>query len=468
MIFSTIEFFVLLAVILVGLSLLKPEGGKRNLLLLASYVFYGWWDWRFCFLILGSTILDYFVGIRLEKETDERKRKTLLVVSLIANLGMLGIFKYANFFIDSFAPLLQSAGLQTGTLNIILPVGISFFTFQTMSYSIDVYRRQLPATHNFRDFALFVSFFPQLVAGPIVRGSEFLPQLRDKEHPLRWDNLRVGTEIFLRGFIKKVLFADTLAVYVDPIFADPGSYSSLTCWLGVIAYSGQIYYDFSGYSEMAIGVGRMFGFHLPENFRNPYISQNITEFWRRWHMTLSRWLRDYLYIPLGGNRKGEGRTYVNLMLTMLLGGLWHGANWTFVVWGGLHGTALAVHKLSMQFGPGKALGSSLPVKLWNWALTYVFVLVTWVFFRAQDFPTAWTYLGQMWSFTEVGVHWTYVQAMVVIGFGTLFHLWIVVSNEKKIRLDLRSPVAWPLAAAALLLVLFFAPFGSNPFIYFQF
>jgi alginate O-acetyltransferase complex protein AlgI len=336
-----------------------------------------------------------------------------------------------------------------------------------MSYSIDVYRGSLPATRSLRDFALFVSFFPQLVAGPIVRGREFLPQLAEHEHPLRWDNVRRGTEIFLRGFVKKVLFADTLALYVDPVFADPAMFTPAVCWLAVIAYAGQIYYDFSGYSEMAIGVGRMLGFHLPENFRHPYVSLNITEFWRRWHISLSSWLRDYLYIPLGGNRKGRVLTYRNLLLTMLLGGLWHGAAWTFVVWGALHGAGLALHKWSLERRGAHGHGGPVRNAI-SWLGTFVFVLVTWVFFRSPDFATAWTYLGRMAFLETGGASWFHVHAMVALVLGAVGHAVVKARGERDLGLDLRSPWGWLGAAFLVLLVLLYAPLDTNPFIYFQF
>jgi len=302
-----------------------------------------------------------------------------------------------------------------------------------------------------------------------VRGKEFIPQLSEN-HPLRVDNLRRGAEIFLRGFIKKVLFADTLAVYVDPVFADPGLFSSITCWAAVVAYAGQIYYDFSGYSEMAIGVGRMLGFQLPENFRHPYLSLNITEFWRRWHISLSSWLRDYLYIPLGGNRVGRVRTYVNLMLTMLLGGLWHGASWNFVVWGALHGSALAIHKWTLERrGSPAEMKQNTPLRIAvSWLGTFVFALVTWVFFRAQNFDVAWTYLGKMAFIDPGGFSWYYVQGLAAIALGAAGHVWVKLRSERDLVLDLRQPLAWPAAAFLLLLVLLYAPFEANPFIYFQF
>lgn len=465
MIFSSIEFFVFLGLVLVVLALSRGEGARRNVLLVASYVFYGWWDWRFCFLILASTVIDFFAGQRIEGARDGASRKRWLVVSLVANLGVLGFFKYTNFVLDSLRPLF---GEQLPHLEIILPVGISFFTFQTMSYSIDVYRGVLPATRNFRDFALFVSFFPQLVAGPIVRGREFLPQLAFV-HPLQGSNLRLGTEIFLKGFTKKVLFADTLAYFVDPVFADPAAYSSGTAWAAVVCYALQIYYDFSGYSDMAIGVGRMLGFELPVNFRHPYRSLDITEFWRRWHISLSGWLRDYLYIPLGGNRKGPSRTYVNLAITMLLGGLWHGASWNFVVWGGLHGGALAVHRLwtSVRGTERSPVGASFSATV-AWVVTFVFVLVTWVFFRAPDFATAALYLRKMAGIDAAGIDWYYLHAMVVVVLAIGLHVAVVLRDDRDPHLDLRRPISWGVATVLVIVILLYAPFGTSPFIYFQF
>lgn len=461
MIFSSVEFFCFLALVLLLLFAMPGERSRRRTLLGASYLFYGWWDWRFCFLILASTIVDYAVGLGLERREDPRRRRALLVLSLCANLGVLGFFKYMNFFLGSAEALLGGWGVQVPHLDVVLPVGISFYTFQTMSYSIDVYRGKLPATRDFADFALFVAFFPQLVAGPIVRGSDFLPQLATV-HPLRRDNVVDGAGIFLRGFVKKVLFADSFAVFVDPVFADPGHYSPVTCWLAITAYAAQIYYDFSGYSEMAIGVGRMLGFQLPRNFAHPYVSGSITEFWRRWHITLSSWLRDYLYIPLGGNRKGAWKTYRNLALTMLLGGLWHGAAWTFVVWGALHGGALAAHKLWMERG-----GWRLPTPV-GWTLTFVFVLLTWVFFRAPDFSVAWTFLGRMVGVGGPGMAWYHVQSVVLLLIGAATHVAVLLRDERDLVLDLRRPVPAAVAVAILFAVLLYAPFGTNPFIYFQF
>ena len=469
MTFSSSEFLIFLALVLLLTRLLPSENHRRNLLLVASYLFYAWWDWRFTFLMFTTTTIDYVVGLRLERMPDGPQRRAMLVASLIANLGILVCFKYMNFFIGTLEPLLEGAGLHVPHLEIVLPAGISFFTFQSMSYTIDVYRRQLPATHSFRDFVLFVAFFPQLIAGPIVRGSQFLPQLRMHDHRPVWDNLRRGLELFVRGFVKKVLFADSLAMFADPVFTHPAAFAPTSVWLAVIAYAGQIYYDFSGYSDMATGCGRMFGFEFPANFRHPYTSRSITEFWRRWHITLSSWLRDYLYIPLGGNRKGPGRTYANLAITMLLGGLWHGASFTFVVWGAWHGAGLALDKLRADRTTGSARGPASPLEAFaGWCGTFLFVLVGWVFFRAKDFTTAGVVLRKMVFLDATGSHWFQLQATVMIFLGVLLHVAVVLRGDRELLLDFRRSDHWAFAMIALLLVIMFSPFSSNPFIYFQF
>jgi alginate O-acetyltransferase complex protein AlgI len=466
-IFSSAEFFVFLLLLLALLRVSRGENARRNILLVASYFYYSWWDWRFCFLLLLCTFVDYSAGLGIAASRTERGRRNWMLLSVTSNLGWLAYFKYANFFLDNLQPLFRVAGLETPHLNVILPVGISFYTFQSISYVVDVYRGRLAAHRNVRDYMLFVAFFPQLLAGPIVRGIQFLPQMT-AIHPLRGENVRLGVERFLRGFAKKVLFADTLSVFADPVFTHPAAWSTLTCWFGVIAYAGQIYYDFSGYTDMAIGVAKMIGIEYPVNFLHPYRSLDITEFWRRWHITLSTWLRDYLYIPLGGNRHGRGRTYLNLAITMLLGGLWHGASWTFVVWGAMHGAALAFHKWMLERRGAGAPPAGPVAKFASWALTFVFVLVTWVFFRSPTFDVAWTLLGRMFAFDGAGIRWIYVQAAVVMALAVVAHVWSIRNADRSPSLDLRRPIAWPALTAVLLLILLYAPFGTNPFIYFQF
>ena len=481
MIFSSAEFFVFFALLLGTLALTKWEGTRRNLLIAASYLFYAWWDWRACFLLLGVTLVGFRAGLGMAGAAERRARRPWLWLGIATNLGVLTFFKYTGFLLDNLQPLFRIAGLEVPHPEIVLPVGISFFTFQSVSYLADVYRGTLPAHRNLRDYALFVAFFPQLLAGPIVRGGQFLPQL-EREHPLRAGDLRLGAERFLRGLTKKMLFADTLAVWVGPVFAHPAAYSPLTCWLAVLAYAGQVYYDFSGYTDMAIGVARMLGIAYPENFRHPYLSRSVAEFWQRWHITLSTWLRDYLFLPLAyavsrripedrplGVRAETWSYAAAILLTMFLGGLWHGASWTFVVWGALHGLALAVHRLVRAARGRRAQGRyGRAGRLASWGVTFLFLLVTWVIFRAPDFPTAWAMLQRMASLGGGGVRWYYVQGLVALGAGVLLHLWSLRHDDRSPALDLRRPLAWPALATVLLALLLFAPLRTNPFIYLQF
>jgi len=345
MVFNSLPFLVFIGIFFPLYFSLRGRF-RLWLCLIASYIFYAWWDWRFLSLILTSTLIDYLIGLRLNRETDTTKRQWLLRLSMVMNLGFLGFFKYFNFFVESFQDILLSLGLEPDlhTLHIILPVGISFYTFQSMSYTIDVYRKEIPVERDFLRFATFIAFFPQLVAGPIVRAKELLPQFA-ADIKFEWNRFSFGLSQVLWGFFKKVAVADSLAPFVDQCFAAPESFSALHLSLGVFFYAFQIYCDFSGYSDIAIGLARIMGFDFPDNFRTPYFSRNFSEFWTRWHITLSSWLRDYLYIPLGGNRQGTFNTYRNLMLTMLLGGLWHGASWVFVFWGFLHGLYLVGQRL---------------------------------------------------------------------------------------------------------------------------
>ena len=349
MLFNSFVFLIFLGIVIPVFYAIKTKSGRNIFLLLASYFFYGYWDWRFCSLLLISTLIDFYVGGKLYKTENEKKRKKLLLVSMVANLGILGFFKYFNFFAESFATLLKSMGGHPDfvLLNIILPVGISFYTFQTMTYTIDIYRRKLEPTNSLIDFALYVSFFPQLVAGPIERASHLLPQLSKKFGATK-EQFEKGMVLIVMGLFKKVMIGDTAGRVVDRIFGQPDLYHSPELLMALILFAIQIYADFSGYSSIARGTAKLMGIELMKNFEQPYLSANITEFWRRWHISLSSWLKDYLYISLGGNRKGKGRTYINLMITMLFGGLWHGASWNFVIWGGLHGIYLAIHKWMLK------------------------------------------------------------------------------------------------------------------------
>ena len=491
MIFSSIDFLLFLIVVILLLIVAANNYFKKIILILASYFFYGYWDKRFLLLILAATILDFLVGQYLFKIKTVNHRKLLLTLSLSANLGLLGFFKYFNFFIDSANAILGPMGLGVSNLHIILPVGISFYTFQTMSYTIDVYRGKIAPVKSFVDFALFVAFFPQLVAGPIVRAKDFLPQL-DREIRVRGSNLWQGGQIFSMGLIKKLLIADAVAPFVDNVFSRPQVFSSATIWLAVAAYTVQIYGDFSGYSDMAIGCAHLLGFKLPRNFDMPYLSKDITEFWRRWHISLSTWLRDYLYIPLGGSRKGQKRTYLNLIITMLLGGLWHGASWNFILWGSLHGLALAAHKLwrhklvrpdppeeqpafqtrgvYQNFVESMARSTAVLPTFISVSLTLLFVMVGWVLFRVRDGGPILTIYSKMLFWDTPGSTWLHIPSLVAITLVIMGHLIGRWRNETEL-IFFPSPYSFK-GAFVVTLVLFaiymFAPTDVIPFIYFQF
>jgi alginate O-acetyltransferase complex protein AlgI len=395
LVFSSHIFLFYFLFIAIATYYLVPRVLKHLVITLVSYVFYGWWNPWFMLLMLASTVVDYLCGMAISKEgASQAQRKAALWVSVVGNLAVLGFFKYCGFAVGSASAVAESLGLGGFEVpgfvhSIVLPVGISFYTFQSMSYSIDLYRGHARPAPSFIDFACYVSMFPQLVAGPIIRYGSVAEQLRSREHTI--EGFIAGITRFNVGFAKKVLLADPMGMIADACFgAGAGVLSAPMAWLGIAAYAFQIYFDFSGYSDMAIGLGRMFGFRFPENFDSPYKADSITDFWRRWHISLSTFLRDYLYIPLGGNRLGPKRTYVNLMTVMLFGGLWHGAQWTFIVWGAIHGGMLALERL---------LGKDSFYAKWPRALrvaiTFVVVLVTWVFFRAENFNVAWRYLSAM-------------------------------------------------------------------------
>ena len=361
---------------------------QNRFLLVASYFFYGWWDWRFLCLMIGSTVIDYFIAIKISEAEDPRTRKLLLILSLAINFSILGFFKYFNFFAGSVHHALGTVGIEVSLplLKIILPPGISFYTFQEVAYIVDVYSRKLPAARSFVQYALFISLFPHLIAGPIQRPSHLLPQV---QRPREWDSNKVfsGLLLILEGLFRKIVIADNCALIANAAFGGAfGKPSIPVVLLGTYAFAWQIYGDFSGYSDIARGCAQLLGFHFMVNFRQPYLAESIQDFWRRWHISLSTWLRDYLYIPLGGNRKGEVKTYRNLLLTMLLGGLWHGANWTFVVWGGLHGGSLAAER---KLGVDSTAKHSFPGKWIRRIIIFHLVCVSWIFFRAQSLRAAW-------------------------------------------------------------------------------
>ena len=463
MTFNSLQYLAFLPVVVV-LYRLFPRRGRQWLLLVASYVFYGAWDWRFLGLLAVSTITDYTVGRRLAVTEDERSRRLLLMVSLAVNLGILGTFKYYGFFMDGLEDLLGSVGLEPnlGTLELVLPVGISFYTFQTLGYTIDVFRRQVEPCRDPVVFGVYVAYFPQLVAGPIERAERLIPQLERVETELDATRVTSSIALIIGGLTKKVVLADQLAPIVDQAFSGEST-TTVSAVVGAVAFAGQIYGDFSGYTDIARGSSRLLGVELVENFREPYLSLSITDFWRRWHMSLSQWLRDYLYIPLGGNRGSRLATSRNLMITMLLGGLWHGAAWTFVVWGGLHGLYLLVERL---------LG--IDRRRWSWwqrpfALLWTFslVLFAWVFFRSPDMESAWDYLAGLLDWGS----WD-LPAGEWIWFG-LATGGLILHDLIRPRLDRSSVVRRPilfgvLAGAAVVAIVVVSGGTSVPFIYFQF
>lgn len=487
--FNTAAFFIFFAAVLIAYRLLRHREQNR-LLLAASYVFYGWWDWRFCALLASSTVLDWALALAIERARARggaTAATSAVTASVIANLAVLGFFKYFNFFVGSAEHLLQGLGYDgsTWTLRIILPVGISFYTFQSMAYTIDVYRGQIGAEKSLRDFALYVSFFPQLVAGPIERATTLLPQVRRPRVVTRSD-WEEGLLLFGVGLFRKVAIADPAGSIADTFFAAPAGHTSVQLAVGGVLYALQIYNDFAGYSDMARGSARLLGFRLMRNFRHPYFATSFSDFWQRWHISLSSWLRDYLYIPLGGSRHGRLRTHVNLMLTMLLGGLWHGASWTFVAWGALHGAFLIVQHAWTGVAPGLARYClalppvanrsvpRLPGATWlrtvqrGAAAVLVFGLVNlaWLFFRAPDFTTAAAYMRGLVAMTP-GAEGAIVPLLVLAAFTLVIDVPQAVADDEYVFLD------WPvgrraLAAAAASLVLLASGSVHAPFIYFQF
>ncbi|WP_405569755.1 MBOAT family O-acyltransferase [Winogradskyella sp. Asnod2-B02-A] len=403
MLFNSLDFAIFLPIIFILYWFVfnKKIKYQNALIVAASYVFYGWWDWRFLFLILFSTLVDYAVGIALSKNEDATKRKLLLWLSIIVNLGFLGFFKYYNFFLDNFIDAFSFLGrnIQPNTLNIILPVGISFYTFQTLSYTIDVYKRQLEPTKNFISFAAFVSFFPQLVAGPIERASNLLPQFyvkRDFNYNKAVDGLRQ----ILWGLFKKVIIADNCAYFANIIFSGYETYSASTLVLGAVFFAFQIYGDFSGYSDIAIGVSRLFGFNLKQNFATPYFSRDVAEFWRRWHMSLSTWFRDYLYIPLGGSKGSKSNQIRNVFIIFIVSGFWHGANWTFIIWGALNALyflPLLLRNKNRVHTNVVAQNSILPSikEVLQMLFTFGLTVLAWVFFRAENVSMAFDYIARI-------------------------------------------------------------------------
>jgi len=485
MLFNSFEYFFFFIIFFIAYwFILKASRKGQNLLIVfGSYLFYGWWDWRFLSLIIASSFLDYFIGLYIDKLNNEKSRKALLLSSLFFNLGILGVFKYFNFFSDSFVQLLTSIGFQANpiSLNIILPVGISFYTFQTLSYTIDVYRRKLKPTTDIISFFAFVSFFPQLVAGPIERASNLLPQFYNERKFIYSDAID-GLRQILWGFFKKVVIADNCATIVNSIFSSSSELSSLILVLGAILFAFQIYGDFSGYSDIAIGTAKLLGFNLMQNFAFPYFSRDIAEFWRRWHISLSTWFRDYLYIPLGGSRVSQSKAIRNVFAIFVVSGFWHGANWTFVIWGLLN---------AIYFLPSFILGSNRKhlktvaennhfpslVELRQMIITFTLTCFAWIFFRAESFSHACNYIFgvvnyrnffKVIEFDKIGLKQN-TDWLILFFIGILLFVeWINRRNKHGLeKLPKSIILRWSIYISIALLIIQY--FGSKEtFIYFQF
>jgi alginate O-acetyltransferase complex protein AlgI len=472
--FAFAAFLPLVFFIYWGLG--KASLKVQNLfLLVASYIFYGWWDWRFLTLIFFSSCVDYYSGLKISCSNSARQRKVFLFVSVLVNLGALGFFKYFNFFVDSFVNMLEMAGFHADpwSLRIILPVGISFYTFQTLSYTIDIYRNKIQATKDPIAFFAFVSFFPQLVAGPIERASELLPQFQRKRR-FTPSSAHDGLRQIVWGFAKKMIVADNLAPHVQTIFDSYASQGSITLFLGTLFFAIQIYCDFSGYSDIAIGTARLFGFNLMRNFAFPYFSRDVGEFWRRWHISLSTWFRDYVYIPLGGSKAGMTRQVVNSLVTFTVSGLWHGANWTFVFWGFLNGLYLLPQSLRRNRVKRKNIVAEdrlLPTlqEAAQIVLTFMLTLIAWVFFRSRDISSSFGYLGRMFTaFSAPALEQQFRQPLVIICLLLLVE-WIQRRSQHPMEIEhLHIVVRWTSYFALATLILLFGSFGEQEFIYFQF
>lgn len=473
MAFLSKAFFILAASTYVLCRLCKGKEARQRILLAASYLFYAWWDVRFLTLLIVQTTLAYGLALRIETERAKgrtERARILLAAGCTGCLLVLGFFKYFHFFLDTLMPLTGKTALSD--FYIILPMEISFYTFQALSYLIDVYRENLTARRSYQKIALYISFFPQLVAGPIVRAGDFLPQL-DRDVSMTRERFEEGIQIFIYGMIKKIVIADRLSVCVDSVFAAPACFGGLSILLAVLSYPIQLYCDFAGYSDMAIGTARILGYDLCMNFNLPFLAGNPSEFWHRWHISLSEWLRDYLYIPLGGNRMGTVRTAVNTMITMLLGGLWHGADWTFVAWGGINGLALAIHKWLKQRrkrnGTEKPDGYGMVCPV---ILMYLFTCFTKIFFRAQSFDDVWTILSRIIT-NAPGIRYYYIYSIPLI------LLVFAAQAVTRLRQTKENQAYYPLFrldtfrgmfvfCTLILGVLMFYYDGGNAFIYFQF
>jgi alginate O-acetyltransferase complex protein AlgI len=487
MIFTSLTFAIFLVLVFAMYWALPRQSWRNLLIVLSSYVFYGWWDWRFCALMLGTSLLDFALGLALGATRRPGKRRLLMILSLLSNLGCLGFFKYFNFFAENFEVLANRFGWQPHwtTLNIVLPVGISFYTFQALSYTIDVYRGHLQPTKRLIEYLAFVSFFPQLVAGPIERATRLLPQFFVHH---RFDPIaaRDGLRQMLWGAFKKMVIADNLARFVDPIYADPSGAGGPVLALATVCFAFQIYCDFSGYSDIAIGCARLFGFSLMRNFAYPYFSQSVAEFWRRWHISLATWFRDYLYIPLGGSRVSRPREVFNVLATFTISGLWHGAAWNFVIWGAINGLATLPAILwpaarRRDAGDTPDGENALPslATLLRMLGTFIIICAGWVFFRAATFPDAMIvfqriglglFSGEQWA--DLGAlldeEHAHIRTLVHVGILVVVE-WIMRRHPHALYLpDLARPWRWLIYTIIIWDILYHGTGAARPFIYFQF
>jgi alginate O-acetyltransferase complex protein AlgI len=474
MLFCSNAFLVFFLVVFTLYWVTPWKQARIWLLTIASFYFYASWNGKLALLIFSSTIMDYFVARAMEETNVPRRRTLFLVVSLAANLGVLFTFKYANFFLHSLEQALQAVGgtASLPMLKVFLPIGISFYTFEAINYTVDVYRRRVPAEKNLAHFVLFITFFPHLVAGPIVRARDFLPQIQRTK---RWDwaRLQLGAQFILMGLFKKLAIADRMCMFADPVFQNPGQYSTYATWAAMIAYTLQIYCDFSGYTDMAIGTAHMLGYKLARNFNMPYLATNISEFWHRWHISLSTWLRDYLFIPLGGSQGTPLNTNRNLMITMMLGGLWHGANWTFVVWGTLHGMLLIGHRgvreVCERVSLLERMLCSIPGTAVRIGATLLSVMLLWVFFRAQTFTQAAVFIEHLFlpnsglgcPMPDAGLWYTVLLVVIchILGYYDVVKRWLV---------RMPAPALGFSYAVILAITLLLSPDSGKAFIYFQF
>ena len=477
MLFNSIEFLLFLLVVLfLYWFVFKSNLKYQNfIMLISSYFFYAWWDYRFLSLIIFSTVVDYFIGLSISKQGSQRKNKKILLCSIIFNIALLGLFKYYNFFVDSWVELFSSVGYEiksVWTLNIILPIGISFYTFQTMSYTIDIYKKKLKPTKDFIAFALFVSFFPQLVAGPIERATNLLPQIL-KKREFEYNQGVQGLRLIIWGLFKKVYIADSLAPTVEHIFVNYQDFEGGVLWLGAIYFAIQIYCDFSGYSDIAIGTSKLFGLELKPNFKFPYFSRNIGEFWRKWHISLSTWLRDYLYIPLGGSKEGKSKSIRNIFIIFLVSGFWHGANWTFILWGLFHSILflpsfiLNTNRKYLNSIIGEENFFPTITEIIQVGITFLLVTIGWVFFRSETIGDSFIYLYQM--IFEFEIPTSHRNLMVT----TVFPFLIIeyqIRNYPKLQFKINKIILFELMVLSLLIsliVIYWARDKVN-FIYFQF